>query len=339
MSILVTGGTGYIGSHTVVELLNIGEEVIIVDNLSNSKLCVLDRIEKITGKRPEFIKCDLLDMQKLTEVFDTHKNIESVIHFAGFKAVGESVSLPIKYYHNNLTGTFNLLTAMREHGVNRIVFSSSATVYGLPKSVPISEDFPLSTTNPYGETKLMIERILMDCTVAYPDLSVCVLRYFNPIGAHSSGLIGEDPKGIPNNLLPYIAKVAAGKLECLSVFGNDYDTKDGTGVRDFIHVVDLALAHLKAIEYTANMKGIDYINVGTGNGYSVLEMVAAFEKAWGAPVKYRIAARRPGDIAECYADPKKAAATLGWRAERGLEQMCEDSARWQRMNPDGYPDD
>ena len=338
MSILVTGGTGYIGSHTVVELLNIGEEVVIVDNLSNSKLCVLDRIEKITGKRPEFIECDLLDMDKLTEVFDTHKNIESVIHFAGFKAVGESVSLPIKYYHNNLTGTFNLLTAMREHGVNRIVFSSSATVYGLPKSVPISEDFPLSTTNPYGETKLMIERILKDCTVAYPDLSVCVLRYFNPIGAHSSGLIGEDPKGIPNNLLPYIAKVAAGKLECLSVFGNDYNTKDGTGVRDFIHVVDLALAHLKAIEYTGRMKGIDYINVGTGNGYSVLEMVAAFEKAWGAPVKYKIAPRRPGDIAECYADPKKAAETLGWRAERGLAQMCEDSARWQRMNPDGYPD-
>ena len=338
MSILVTGGTGYIGSHTVVELLNIGQEVVIVDNLSNSKLCVLDRIEKITGKRPEFIECDLLDMEKLTEVFDTHKNIESVIHFAGFKAVGESVSMPIKYYHNNLTGTFNLLTAMREHGVNRIVFSSSATVYGLPKSVPISEDFPLSTTNPYGETKLMIERILKDCTVAYPDLSVCVLRYFNPIGAHSSGLIGEDPKGIPNNLLPYIAKVAAGKLECLSVFGDDYDTKDGTGVRDFIHVVDLALAHLKAIDYTGKMKGIDYINVGTGNGYSVLEMVAAFEKAWGAPVKYKIAARRPGDIAECYADPKKAAETLGWRAERGLEQMCEDSARWQRMNPDGYPD-
>ena len=339
MSILVTGGTGYIGSHTVVELLNIGEEVVIVDNLSNSKLCVLDRIEKITGKRPEFIKCDLLDMEKLSEVFDTHKDIESVIHFAGFKAVGESVSMPIKYYHNNLTGTFNLLTAMREHGVNRIVFSSSATVYGLPKSVPISEDFPLSTTNPYGETKLMIERILKDCTVAYPDLSVCVLRYFNPIGAHSSGLIGEDPRGIPNNLLPYISKVAAGKLECLSVFGNDYNTKDGTGVRDFIHVVDLALAHLKAIEYTANMKGIDYINVGTGNGYSVLEMVAAFEKAWGAPVKYKIAPRRPGDIAECYADPKKAAETLGWRAERGLEQMCEDSARWQRVNPDGYPDD
>ena len=339
MAILVTGGTGYIGSHTVVELLNIGEEVIIVDNLSNSKLCVLDRIEKITGKRPEFIKCDLLDMEKLTEVFDTHKNIESVIHFAGFKAVGESVALPIKYYHNNLTGTFNLLTAMREHNVNRIVFSSSATVYGLPKSVPISEDFPLSTTNPYGETKLMIERILKDCTVANPDLSVCVLRYFNPIGAHSSGLIGEDPRGIPNNLLPYIAKVAAGKLECLSVFGNDYNTKDGTGVRDFIHVVDLALAHLKAIDYTSRMKGIDYINVGTGNGYSVLEMIAAFEKAWGAPVKYKIGPRRPGDIAECYADPKKAAEVLGWHAERGLAQMCEDSARWQRMNPDGYPDD
>ncbi len=339
MSILVTGGTGYIGSHTVVELLNIGEEVVIVDNLSNSKLCVLDRIEKITGKRPEFIKCDLLDMEKLNEVFDTHKDIESVIHFAGFKAVGESVSMPIKYYHNNLTGTFNLLVAMREHGVNRIVFSSSATVYGLPKTVPIKEDFPLSTTNPYGETKLMIERILKDCTVAYPDLSVCVLRYFNPIGAHSSGLIGEDPRGIPNNLLPYISKVAAGKLECLSVFGNDYDTKDGTGVRDYIHVVDLALAHLKAIEYTGKMKGIDYINVGTGNGYSVLEMVAAFEKAWGSPVKYKIAARRPGDIAECYADPKKASDVLGWHAERGLEQMCADSARWQRMNPDGYPDD
>lgn len=339
MSILVTGGTGYIGSHTVVELLNIGEEVVIVDNLSNSKLCVLDRIKKITGKRPEFIKCDLLDMEKLNEVFDTHKDIESVIHFAGFKAVGESVSMPIKYYHNNLTGTFNLLVAMREHGVNRIVFSSSATVYGLPKTVPIKEDFPLSTTNPYGETKLMIERILKDCTVAYPDLSVCVLRYFNPIGAHSSGLIGEDPRGIPNNLLPYISKVAAGKLECLSVFGNDYDTKDGTGVRDYIHVVDLALAHLKAIEYTGKMKGIDYINVGTGNGYSVLEMVAAFEKAWGSPVKYKIAARRPGDIAECYADPKKASDVLGWHAERGLEQMCADSARWQRMNPDGYPDD
>lgn len=339
MSILVTGGTGYIGSHTVVELLNKGENVIIVDNLSNSKLCVLDRIETITGKRPEFIKCDLLDKEALDAVFNSHTDIMSVIHFAGFKAVGESCSLPIKYYHNNLTGTFNLLNSMLEHKVYRIVFSSSATVYGLPKSVPISEDFPLSTTNPYGETKLMIERILKDCTVAYPELSVCVLRYFNPIGAHKSGLIGEDPRGIPNNLLPYIAKVAAGKLECLSVFGDDYNTKDGTGVRDYIHVVDLALAHLKAIDYTERMKGIDYINVGTGNGYSVLEMVKAFGEAWGSPVKYKIAPRRPGDIAECYADPTKAREVLGWSAKHGLMEMCEDSARWQRMNPDGYPND
>ncbi len=338
MSILVTGGTGYIGSHTVCELLNNSQDVVIVDNLSNSKVCVLDRIEKITGKRPEFIKCDLLDAQALDDVFSTHKDIDAVIHFAGLKAVGESVSLPILYYHNNLTGTFNLLNSMVKHNVNRIVFSSSATVYGLPKTVPIKEDFPLSTTNPYGETKLMIERILKDCTVAYPQLSVCVLRYFNPIGAHESGLIGEDPRGIPNNLLPYVSKVAAGKLECLSVFGDDYDTKDGTGVRDYIHVVDLALAHLKAIEYTGRMKGIDYINVGTGNGYSVLEIVKAFGDVWGSPVKYKIAPRRPGDIAECYADPTKAYEVLGWKAERDLHKMCEDSARWQRNNPDGYPD-
>ena len=241
MSILVTGGTGYIGSHTVVELLNSGESVVIIDNLSNSKLCVLDRIEAITGKRPEFIKCEMCDKKALDEVFDSHPEIESVIHFAGLKAVGESVSLPVMYYYNNLTSTLNLLDSMLKHNVNRIVFSSSATVYGLPESVPIREDFPLSTTNPYGETKLMIERILKDTAHANPELSVCVLRYFNPIGAHESGLIGEDPRGIPNNLLPYIAKVAAGKLECLSVFGNDYDTKDGTGVRDYIHVVDLAL--------------------------------------------------------------------------------------------------
>ncbi len=339
MAILVTGGTGYIGSHTTVELLNIGEEVIIVDNLSNSKLCVLDRVEKITGKRPTFVKCDLLDMETLNKVFDDHPEIDSVIHFAGLKAVGESCSLPLLYYHNNLTGTFNLLNCMISHNVNRIVFSSSATVYGLPESVPIREDFPLSTTNPYGETKLMIERILKDTAAANPSLSVCVLRYFNPIGAHESGLIGEDPRGIPNNLLPYIAKVAAGKLECLSVFGDDYDTKDGTGVRDFIHVVDLSLAHLKALDYTKKYQGIDYINVGTGNGYSVLEMVKAFGEVWGSPVKYRIAPRRPGDIAECYADPTKAYNTLGWRAERDLKKMCEDSARWQKQNPDGYPDD
>ena len=338
MSILVTGGTGYIGSHTVVELINSGNDVIIVDNLSNSKLCVLDRIEKITGKRPVFIKCDLLDKETLDKVFCDYPEIDSVIHFAGLKAVGESCAFPLMYYHNNLTGTFNLLKCMLAHKVYRIVFSSSATVYGLPKSVPIKEDFPLSTTNPYGETKLMIERILKDTASANPDMSVCVLRYFNPIGAHESGMIGEDPKGIPNNLLPYITKVAVGKLECLSVFGNDYDTPDGTGVRDYIHVVDLALAHLKAIEYTAKMNGIDYINIGTGNGYSVLEMVNAFGEVWGSPINYKIAPRRPGDIAKCYADPAKAYDVLGWKAERDLKKMCEDSARWQRMNPDGYLD-
>lgn len=338
MSILVTGGTGYIGSHTVVELQKSGYEVVIVDNLCNSKLCVLDRIESITGKRPEFIKCDLLDAEALDRVFETHPEIDAVIHFAGLKAVGESCALPLKYYHNNLTGTFNLISSMEKAGVNRIVFSSSATVYGLPKSVPIKEDFPLSTTNPYGETKLMIERILKDCAAANKNLSVCILRYFNPIGAHESGTMGEDPKGIPNNLMPYVAKVAAGKLECLSVFGDDYDTKDGTGVRDYIHVVDLALAHLKAIEYTANAKGIDYFNIGTGNGYSVLEMVKAFEKAWGSAVKYKIVERRPGDIAECYADSTKAYEILGWKAERDLVKMCEDAAKWQRLNPDGYPD-
>ena len=338
MSILVTGGTGYIGSHTTVELIKSGYDVIIVDNLCNSKLCVLDRIETITGKRPVFIECDLCDADALGKVFDEYKDIDSVIHFAGLKAVGESCSLPVKYYYNNLTSTLNLLDSMARHDVSRIVFSSSATVYGLPKSVPIREDFPLSTTNPYGETKLMIERILKDTAAANSKLSVCVLRYFNPIGAHESGLIGEDPKGIPNNLLPYISKVAAGKLECLSVFGNDYDTPDGTGVRDYIHVVDLALAHIKAIEYTDKMTGIDYINVGTGNGYSVLQMVEAFGDVWGSPVKYKIAPRRPGDIAECYADPTKAKEVLGWTAQRDLKKMCEDSARWQKMNPDGYPD-
>ncbi len=339
MAILVTGGTGYIGSHTVVELLNKSLDVIIVDNLSNSKLCVLDRIYEITGKRPAFIKCDLLDKEALDAVFSAHPEIDSVIHFAGLKAVGESVSVPLLYYHNNITGTINLLSLMEKYGVKRFVFSSSATVYGVPKSVPISEDFPLSTTNPYGETKLVIERILSDCTIANPDLSVCVLRYFNPIGAHESGLIGEDPRGIPNNLLPYVAKVAAGKLECLNVFGDDYDTKDGTGVRDYIHVVDLAVAHLKALEYTNNISGIDYINVGTGNGYSVLEVVRAFSDAWGSPVRYRIAPRRPGDVAECYADTEKAKRVLGFVCTRDIKKMCEDSARWQRMNPDGYPDD
>ena len=336
MSILVTGGTGYIGSHTVVELLMAGEEVIIVDNLSNSKALVVDRIERITGKRPTFIKCDLLDKKMLDGVFDAYPEIDSVIHFAGLKAVGESVRLPLLYYHNNITGTVNLLDSMESHGVKRIVFSSSATVYGTPKTVPIREDFPLSTTNPYGETKLMIERILKDTCAADPEFSACVLRYFNPIGAHESGIIGEDPKGIPNNLLPYITKVAIGKLSCLSVFGNDYPTPDGTGVRDYIHVVDLATAHLKAIEYTKALRGIDYINVGTGNGYSVLEIVKAFGEAWGSPINYKIVDRRPGDVAESYADPTRANTVLGWSAQRDLKKMCEDSARWQRMNPDGY---
>ncbi len=338
MSILVTGGTGYIGSHTVVELLNAGEDVIIVDNLYNSKLCVLDRIETITGRRPVFYEVDLLDMEALNRVFDIHDDICSVIHFAGLKAVGESVKKPILYYHNNLTGTFNLLTCMQTHGVTDIVFSSSATVYGTPKSVPINEDFPLSTTNPYGETKLMIERILADSSVAWNEMSAVCLRYFNPIGAHESGLMGEDPKGIPNNLLPYVARVAAGKLEKVTVFGDDYATPDGTGVRDYIHVVDLAKAHLAALKYASKRKGIDYINIGTGNGYSVLDVIKAFGEAWGMEIPYVIGARRAGDIAECYANPEKAATLLDWHAEYDLSRMCEDSARWQKMNPDGYPD-
>ena len=336
MAILVTGGTGYIGSHTTVELLNINQDVIVVDNLSNSKLCVLDRIESITGKRPVFYKVDLLDYDALDAIFEEHPEIDSVIHFAGLKAVGESCAMPLKYYHNNLTSTMHLLECMAKHHVNRIVFSSSATVYGVPKTVPISEDFPLSTTNPYGETKLMIERILKDACSANPELSASILRYFNPIGAHESGLIGEDPRGIPNNLLPYVAKVAAGKLPHLNVFGNDYPTKDGTGVRDYIHVVDLALAHLRALERTESVKGIEHFNIGTGTGYSVMDIVAAFEAAYGSPVPYVIAARRPGDVAECYADPTKAADLLGWRAERNLQKMCEDSARWQKQNPNGY---
>ena len=335
MAILVTGGTGFIGSHTVVELISVGKEVVIIDNLSNSRECVLDRIEKITGKRPKFYKADLLDYDAVDKVFSENE-IESVIHFAGLKAVGESVAKPLEYYHNNLTGTFNLCRLMVKYGVMKIVFSSSATVYGLPKSVPITEDFPLSTTNPYGETKLMIERVLSDVCVAYPEFSAAILRYFNPIGAHKSGLIGEDPQGIPNNLLPYVSKVGVGKLECLTVHGSDYDTPDGTGVRDYIHVVDLAKAHLKALDWTNGNKGIDYFNIGTGNGYSVLEIVKAYEKASGKTIKYKIGPRRPGDIAECYANPEKALRVLNWKAEMGIEEMCEDLARWQEMNPDGF---
>ena len=339
MSILVTGGTGYIGSHTTVEILGMGDDVIIVDNLSNSKALVIDRIEKITGRRPTFYKCDLLDKASLDSIFDKHPEINSVIHFAGLKAVGESCEKPLLYYHNNITGTINLLNSMISHKVMRLVFSSSATVYGSPKSVPIREDFPTSTTNPYGETKLMIERILKDTCDAYKDFSACVLRYFNPIGAHESGLIGEDPKGIPNNLLPYISKVAIGKLEHLSVFGNDYPTHDGTGVRDYIHVVDLSRAHLKALEYTAKCRGIDFFNIGTGNGYSVLDIIKAFGNVWGEKIKYKFAPRRPGDIAECYSDPSKAFSVLHWKAEYDLKKMCEDSARWQRNNPEGYPNE
>ena len=337
MAILITGGTGFIGSHTVVELLNAGRDVVIIDNLSNSKKCVLDRIETITGKRPKFYEADLCDLAASEQVFKENK-FDSVIHFAGLKAVGESVAKPLEYYRNNLDSTFNLCLLMRKYGVKKIVFSSSATVYGLPKSVPITEDFPLSTTNPYGETKLMIERILGDLCHADPELTVAILRYFNPIGAHKSGLIGEDPQGIPNNLLPYVSKVAAGKLECLTVHGDDYDTPDGTGVRDYIHVVDLALAHLKALDWTDTHKGIDYFNVGTGNGYSVLEIVKAYEDASGKKVNYKIGPRRPGDIAECYANPEKAYRELNWKAERGIREMCEDLARWQEKNPDGYPD-
>lgn len=336
MSVLVTGGAGYIGSHTIVELLECGYDVVVLDNLVNSNKKSLERVKKITGKDAKFYQVDLCDAEGTDKVFDENPEIDSVIHFAGLKAVGESVAKPIEYYYNNIAGTLNLCASMRKHGVKKIVFSSSATVYGMPKSVPIKEDFPLSTTNPYGETKLMIERILKDICVSDPELSVAILRYFNPIGAHKSGLIGEDPNGIPNNLLPYIAQVGIGKLKFLSVFGDDYPTHDGTGVRDYIHVVDLAKAHIKALVFTDKNKGIDYFNIGTGVGYSVLDIVKAYEKASGLKIAYKIVDRRPGDIAECYADPAKARNVLGWEAEYGIETMCEDLARWQTNNPNGY---
>ncbi len=335
MAILITGGAGFIGSHTIVELLNTGKELVVVDNFCNSKPIVLDRIRKITGKDFKFYEVDLLDREALDRVFAENK-IESTIHFAGLKAVGESVAQPLRYYHNNLTGTFNLCEVMQKYGAKRIVFSSSATVYGKPESVPIREDFPLSTTNPYGETKLMIERILKDLYVADSEWSVSILRYFNPIGAHKSGLIGEDPKGIPNNLLPYVTQVASGKRDHLSVFGNDYKTHDGTGVRDYIHVVDLAQAHLKALDRAEKVTGVEYYNIGTGVGYSVLDIVKAYEKATGVKIPYVIAPRRPGDIDECYADPTKAYELLGWKAQYGIEDMCRDSHNWQTKNPDGY---
>ena len=326
MSILVTGGAGFIGSHTAVELLNKGYDVIIVDNLVNSKESVIDSIKKITGKTPKFYKVDLLDKEKVNKIFDENKDIEAVIHFAALKAVGESVEKPILYYENNLQSTLVLVRAMQDHNVKRIVFSSSATVYGDPAKVPITEDMPVgAATNPYGETKVMIERILTDIYNADHEWSVMLLRYFNPIGAHESGLIGEAPNGIPNNLMPYINQVALGKLDHLRVFGNDYDTPDGTGVRDYIHVVDLAKGHIKAIERCEKTTGVETYNLGTGIGYSVLDIVKNFEKATGIKIKYEIAPRRAGDIAECYADPTKAEKILGWKAEKNLEQMCKDS--------------
>ena len=324
MSILVTGGAGFIGSHTVVELLESGEDIVIVDNFSNSSPDVLEKIKEITHKDFKFYEVDLLDEENLEKVF-RENNIESVIHFAGLKAVGESVEKPIEYYHNNITGTLILLKVMRKYNCQKLVFSSSATVYGDPASLPIKEDFPLSTTNPYGSTKLMIEQILQDVCIANKDFCVAILRYFNPIGAHKSGLIGEVPNGIPNNIMPYILKVANGEYEALTVFGNDYDTPDGTGVRDYIHVVDLARGHLKALDKIRKEKGVKIYNLGTGKGYSVLDLVTNFEKVNNVKVNYKIGARRAGDIAACYADPTKAKEELGWVAEYGIEDMCKDA--------------
>ena len=322
--ILVTGGAGYIGSHTCIELLDAGEEIIVLDNFSNSKPEAIDLIKEVSGKDFKFVEADLLDRDAVRKVFEENE-IESVIHFAGLKAVGESVAKPIEYCHNNITGTLILVDEMRKHGCKTLVFSSSATVYGDPASVPIKEDFPLSTTNPYGSTKLMIENILQDVYKSDNEWSIALLRYFNPIGAHSSGKIGENPNGIPNNLMPYIQQVAVGKLPKLGVFGNDYPTHDGTGVRDYIHVVDLAKGHLKAIQKLRTMTGVGIWNLGTGRGYSVLDVVKAFEKASGVTIPYEIKPRRPGDIAECYADPSKALKELGWKAELGIDEMCRDN--------------
>ena len=337
MRILVTGGAGYIGSHTCIELLEQGHEVIVVDNLCNSSRVSLERVETITGKKVTFYEADLLDRKALDEIFE-HESIDAVIHFAGLKAVGESVAKPLEYYHNNITGTLILCDVMREHKVKNIIFSSSATVYGDPAFVPITEECPKGEiTNPYGQTKGMLEQILTDLHTADPEWNVIILRYFNPVGAHKSGLIGEDPAGIPNNLTPYITQVAVGKLKEVGVFGNDYDTPDGTGVRDYIHVVDLALGHVKALEKMASSEPLVRIyNLGTGQGFSVLQMIEAFSKACGKTIPYSIKPRRPGDIAECYADAALAKKELGWEAERGIDEMCEDSWRWQSGNPNGY---
>lgn len=328
MNVLVTGGTGFIGSHTVVQLIEAGHTAVIVDNLCNSSVKVLDGIEAICGKKPLFYKADTRDRAALQKIFSENK-IDAVIHFAGLKAVGESVKIPLEYYHNNLTGTFVLLEVMKDAGCKKMVFSSSATVYGMENEAPFREDMPTGATNPYGQTKRMLEQILTDVAAADPEWSVVLLRYFNPIGAHPSGLIGENPNGIPNNLFPYIAQVAVGKLPCLSVYGNDYPTPDGTGVRDYIHVVDLANGHLKALEYAEKHTGTEAINLGTSRGTSVLELVHAFEKASGVPIRYRIVDRRPGDIAACFADTEKAKKLLGWEAEFGIEEMCRDG--WNYM--------
>lgn len=334
--ILITGGAGYIGSHTALELLNQGYEVVVYDNLSNSSQESLKRVEELTGKKIAFYEGDVLDKEGLSAMFRA-EHVDAVIHCAALKAVGESVKKPLEYYQNNITGTLSLMSVMDEVGVKNIVFSSSATVYGSPEEMPITESCPKGAcTNPYGWTKSMMEQIMTDVQKAKPDWNVILLRYFNPVGAHKSGRIGEDPKGIPNNLMPYISQVAVGKLEKLGIFGDDYDTPDGTGVRDYIHVVDLAIGHVKAIDYIFTNPGLDVINLGTGTGYSVLDMVKAFGKACGKEIPYEIKPRREGDIAMCYADPAKALKVLGWKAERGLEEMCEDTWRWQSQNPQGY---
>ncbi|ELB2270526.1 UDP-glucose 4-epimerase GalE [Vibrio parahaemolyticus] len=337
MKVLVTGGMGYIGSHTCIQMIEAGMTPVILDNLYNSKSTVLERIETVCGVKPTFIEADIRDKAALVEALKAH-NIEAVIHFAGLKAVGESVEKPLEYYDNNVNGTLVLVDAMRDAGVKSLVFSSSATVYGDPASVPITEDFPTSATNPYGRSKLMVEECLTDFQKANPDWSITLLRYFNPVGSHPTGELGEDPQGIPNNLMPFISQVAVGRREFLSVFGSDYPTKDGTGVRDYIHVMDLSDGHVAALEKVGSKAGLHIYNLGTGNGYSVLEMVKAFESACGKNVPYQLVERRPGDIAECWADPSKAMNELGWKASRTLEEMTGDTWRWQSNNPQGYPD-
>lgn len=336
MRVLITGGAGYIGSHTCVELLNANYEIVVVDNLINSSEESLKRVEQITGKKIKFYFADICDKAELNHIFEVEQ-IDAVIHFASLKAVGESVAKPLEYYQNNLEGTLTLCEVMRDHNCKNMIFSSSAAIYGLPTSLPISEEFPIGKiTNPYGQTKGMLEQILTDIQYADPEWNIILLRYFNPIGAHPSGLIGEDPSGIPNNLVPYIAQVAVGKRDCLYIFGDDYDTEDGTGVRDYIHVVDVAAGHVKALEKLKSNCGVKIYNLGTGKGSSVLQIVHAYEKACGHPIAYQILERRPGDIAACYANPSKAEQELGWKAKYDIETMCADSWRWQIMNPNGY---